>query len=382
MSELLQIQPLRARIPALVIFSLCVICCIVQFSIFHGSQVATSSSSLSIFLTVAALPLVAFSAPIAAVWVVVMTAVCLFLYPAIPLTVIGFACIAIGTGAYYSRKLGIILPMILSLGSLSNAGAFPYQEAMLGSGLCLLAICASVTMALFGRALRHILPPDHVRRANDPSQSPHTAGAQEHAIARQLHNHTTNDLANIMMLADRAQSDNEDSDKILEMIRDLSQDALHQTRESITSLEQLAHAQTNVDKLKDLINTQQERLQALGYYGEVIDSYHTRCIRDCDLKFLSDLIRELCGNLSKYADSKHPYLLMLSLESTSCTIESLNYVNSQKAGAPTMHGLGTGLKSFKNMVSNTGGEWRTQSDGKRWMLKTVIPFPQSSIAGE
>lgn len=380
MNELLQPQPVRERIPSIIIFACCAACCLLQILL---TTPRSAPTSLLLVMVGTACVIAFFSTTITAIWITATTALCIIIYPAVPLTLAGFACIAICMASRCSIKLGIVLAGVLSAGALLNAGMFPYTDAMFGSGLCLLAICASIVAVLLGCVSRARKQATEHNQSDGTRSQPTQSNLSEHAIARQLHDHTANDLSNIVMLTERAQSGEGDSAAILDTIHRLSNDALQQTRESIASLEM--GAETNyVQRLRAVIAQQQEQLTQLGLHGDIIDTYHPQSLSNEDFVLLNALLHELLGNLAKYADKSHPYLFLFTLEDGMCTIESLNYVRTEQTPSSRIGGLHTGLAHYESIVNKLGGDWNVQESDGRWMIKISVPLSHQqsqTIAG-
>ena len=134
------------------------------------------------------------------------------------------------------------------------------------------------------------------------------------AVAQYLHDYTTNDLNNILMLTDLAltQPDSPAPDT-LERVRALAKDALKQTRLAITALEHdddadehTIYQPTASDLEQQLFAVAEEQrtlLGTYGYQGSVLIGEHpfAHCSQAQATLALS-LVREMFSNIVQHAD--------------------------------------------------------------------------------
>ena len=208
-------------------------------------------------------------------------------------------------------------------------------------------------------------------------------------IARELHDHTTNDLSDIIMLINRrlaeASANNEMdcngpdntgetanmSDRSvgdLETIRSLALDALHHTRHTIATLDGrsngtgmangpvvkastgAADGATSVgmdhtapaatipampdtyEHLSDTITEHRERLRQLGHEGEVITIGDVDDLPTVTRTLVADFLRELFGNIVRHADPARGYTMLIMVSDDMCIIDLSDFAATDNSG--------------------------------------------------
>lgn len=215
-------------------------------------------------------------------------------------------------------------------------------------------------------------------------------------LARELHDHVTNDLNDIVMLidghladADDADDPTDEPDERYRTIRNLAIDALRHTRRTIATLDGRTHAPETPQPPaaapamaappvpspaaggpSEVIERQRLRLERIGYSGEVI------VIGDANLPpasaraFIADFLRELFGNIAKHADPRQGYTMFIAFAPTDCTIELCDH---PKHSGPSAEGLRSGLARYRTLIEQADGAL-TVTDGDAWTMHARVPY--------
>ncbi|MBT1173088.1 hypothetical protein JS528_06930 [Bifidobacterium sp. MA2] len=246
---------------------------------------------------------------------------------------------------------------------------------------------------------------------HDTEQRAYAETRKNMRIARELHDHTTNDLSDIILLINRNSSDDGYGEETvpqpthaiewedLTTIRNIAFDALHHTREVIHTLEQAPnppcptsrcstisddpsshHATEHGEDipLEAQIQRHKQRLERLGYHGEVILLGEFDALQGAFRPVIRDFLRELFANIVKHADPSKEYTLMISVADWQCVIDMSDFPSVQLSPEPHDHGpdhigMHSGLNRYRDIISRMGGTL-TINDDSPWTLHASIPI--------
>jgi signal transduction histidine kinase len=205
-------------------------------------------------------------------------------------------------------------------------------------------------------------------------------------IAQRLHDYTTNDMNNIIMLVDLAQGGSAEHDpaETLQLIRDNAVNALAQTRQAILTLrsDQAGHPQNEwpdaagiassglTDQLTQLIDEQQEVLDSLGFQGTVLMPVPMPDAQQDRSQLIEDLVKELFGNIAHHAVPAGGYTMTIGANDEDCEI-SLSDIPLHGGESA---GLGTGMASYRTAIGAIGGSWSVEENEHSWTLSARIPW--------
>lgn len=275
-----------------------------------------------------------------------------------------------------------------------------------------------------------------VTMQHDAEQRIHAEMRRNMRIARELHDHTTNDLSDIILLINRNTSENGRGDghgdaattqpaniitrEDLTTIRTIAADALRHTRGVIRTLEQNVdspHASSRCRTIHDdhrpshrgtghdgtdrggtghgesipldtLIPRYRRRLERLGYHGEVIVLGNPAMLRDEPRSLTEDLLRELFANIVKHADPNEEYTMMIAVTDRQCTIDMSDSplprpsYKSHDQERIAHIGMRSGLHRYREILNRMGGTLTVGSsgNGSPWTLHASIPIDADSPA--
>lgn len=258
-------------------------------------------------------------------------------------------------------------------------------------------------------------------------------------LATQLHHSVANDLTTIMLLTQQLRSAvssyDQSNTKLVDLIEQTTQESLRKVRTLIAQLDQPSDAATqripctsrpaawsnptvtvrdssstpfigtasldrpqtiatNTDRLDTLtVNELQsatanydERLHAHGLAGMSLVNGETACACTADRKaVLLDTLREIVGNMMKYADPAAGYCIAITLAPGLATLSASNGVrqtqehvqkhmqNSPSHAFDALSG-GTGLRRCRDAACALGGEFTAEQDGESWIVLLTLPL--------
>ena len=283
----------------------------------------------------------------------------------------------------YARTVyGVWMAGFMALASVASMWLYPYSAMRAGGGYSFALIyllCAGA-----GVLLRISL-----QRGVQERQT--TILLRNAKVAQHLHDFTTNDLSNILMLVDREKQSLRDAGEFeradsLETIKNLASDALAQTRQVIVTLERRTEqtktepaAPTAIElSLFELIDEQQDLLESLGFEGTAMVTKHPlRVMNGPAGQVLLGFIRELFGNIAQHADPKHGYTLMITGNDDLLNID-LSDVPLDHSGKDDDKGMGSGLKRYRHMVQALGGTWKVTQLEELWSLSVQVQWNDES----
>ena len=288
--------------------------------------------------------------------------------------------------SYARTAYGVWMAGLMALASISSMWLYPYSAMRAGGGYSFALIyllCAGAGVLLNISLQRGV-------------QERQTAILLRNAkVAQHLHDFTTNDLSNILMLIDREQQSSHDDedperDETLATIKNLAADALSQTRQVIVTLERRTErpkiesvAPTPIElSLFDLIDEQQDLLESLGFEGTALVTKHPLPVMNGPAgQVLLGFIRELFGNIAQHADPEHGYTLLITGNDDVLNIDCSDAPLTH-AGDANDTGMGSGLKRYRRIVEALDGTWNVTKLEDLWSLSVQIPWTDSIIGGQ
>ena len=304
------------------------------------------------------------------------------------LLVLGISAIAVST--YKKPLIGYTIAVLYALIMIIDGIIRP--TGIMGAGSAYTFIAFIIIGAGIGHGFR--INAQHIQEHQKNITLQHNM-----QIARELHDHTTNDLTNIIMIINKRLEDNNipitdktpdnisNRTKDLLTIRDLASNALQHTRQSITTLDSTftlsdtkstqIHTSQNNDKKEKLIEEeieeQKNRIENMGYHGEIITIGNMDTLPEHIQRFLIDFIHELFGNITKHSDPKYEYTLIISTTNNQVILE----LSDQPAHEPNekmhMKGMNSGLKRYSKIITAMNGTLEVRTKGI-WSIQASIPF--------
>ena len=191
------------------------------------------------------------------------------------------------------------------------------------------------------------------------------------AVVNHLHNVVANDLSYIAMVA------NSQDDELWNRVRSKADEAFSSTHNIIRLLnnDYCHHLLDDFPRISDIIDYEQDSLAAVGCDG-VCDcsEFDDAAISSEVRSVLSDVIKEVFGNIRKHADYSGQYSFTLRLnakhDSHPPVVELLqsNVVSSQEA----RYSKGRGLEILRRELDNVNGDMRIAKSGNMWRMHITI----------
>ena len=300
-----------------------------------------------------------------------LLAIEMFVPVSTPFTSYLLALAAIATISYFRSAAGVgcgaaFAPCAIAYGVIAPYGVMGQGGAMTFAGLDVAAICIGIC----------------VRSAARDSLNEHERHVRQRnvRIARDLHDHATNDITDMMMLIDWYRSSPDTvSAAELEALRAIADDALRHTRQAIATLEEeaqdprstLGMTVTSQQQLSDDIARHRARLQRMGYAGDVIITGDIDVLNDSDALFVADFLRELFGNIARYADPAQRYVMLVSANQDCVTID---VTDRPRQGGATLEGRHSGLAYYRERVLHAHGDWDVREEHGQWVLHVSVPI--------
>ena len=297
-----------------------------------------------------------------------------------PTTMLITSLIAVGVASFLDARLGGALGALLVAAALTGM-IIHHDSAMHRGGI--LSFVAFVLIA-FGAGLLTRLNTRH--RAQELQN---LALRRNALIAQRLHDYTTNDMNNIIMLADLTLDGDSDHDsaETIQLIRSNALNALTQTRQAILALRDDGEAQCPSHMagkpsdlrthLIQLVDEQQEMLDRLGFTGTVFvpspfpetDTQHAPLIMG--------LVKELFGNIARHAAPDGGYVMTICASDEECDLSLSDTpagIQRQPQGQGDAKGLGSGMRHYREQIEALHGQWHIEQTADSWTLETRIPW--------
>ena len=304
-----------------------------------------------------------------------------------PVSMMFTALLIVGASAYLSIWRAAVLAGLLVCGSALNMVLLP-TAFMSGGGMISYALLTLISM-LVGVLTRKGLHRQEQKILNISALSNNT-------IAQHLHDYTTNDMNDIIMLSDAIMDTPSATDhaESIHRIREIAANALTQTRTAISSLEQARTPIAPVPRLEcagqppsnlqervsDLLDEQQELLESLGFTGTVIMPSPLPASHDADGRLLLGLLRELFGNIAHHAAPRQGYTLAIcgsdrccdiSLADTPVTVQTTG-IRRKAKNDDLPKGMRSGLRRYERAIAERHGEWEITAKPDSWSLHATI----------
>lgn len=235
-------------------------------------------------------------------------------------------------------------------------------------------------------------------------------------LATQLHHSVANDLTTILLLSRQLQSDTDGSDHramndhdTITLIEQTAQESLAKVRTLIAGLDRQPATQPNAaerfagqqppdrqpasptattpngqltmitaDELRSVAASHDARLHANGLDGATIISGKASAACTAERKAaLLDILREIVGNMMKYADPAAGYCIAVTLAPGLATLSASNGVRQAAVATTTPDDAlsgGTGLDRCRRIAAGLGGEFTTEHDEASWNALLKLPL--------
>ena len=278
--------------------------------------------------------------------------------------------LATGILAYEHIGLGIAAMATNLLTAVFSALIYPESAMNSGGALSFNVFCLFAFTAGLGLRQRELSE----QRASRAKRMAH-----DMVVAQYLHDYTTNDVNDIIMLADLALAQPDELHLgTMRQIRDKALDALRQTRLVIDTLEGDRDRIEWMGKrdvgqielsLLDLIDEQQDLLESYGFEGSVLIGEHlfAHC-SDERAEMTLRLVRELFANIAQHAEPDTGYTFTIA-----STPQRLHIEVTDRRREGVTAGMNSGLSRFRKQILGMGGEWDLYEHDNEWMLSVAIP---------
>ena len=103
----------------------------------------------------------------------------------------------------------------------------------------------------------------------------------------------------------------------------------------------------------------------MGCVGDVIVAGGIDALNNSDTVFVADFLRELFGNIARYADSTQRYVVLVSAAQDRVTIDVTD--------RPRLRGRHSGLAYYRERVLHAHGDWDVREKRGQWVLHASVP---------
>lgn len=93
-------------------------------------------------------------------------------------------------------------------------------------------------------------------------------------------------------------------------------------------------------------------------------------LNNSDTVFVADFLRELFGNIARYADSTQRYVVLVSAAQDHVTID---VTDRPRQGGTTLEGRHSGLAYYRERVLHAHGDWDVREKRGQWVLHASVP---------
>ena len=108
----------------------------------------------------------------------------------------------------------------------------------------------------------------------------------------------------------------------------------------------------------------------MGCVGDVIVAGGIDALNNSDTVFVADFLRELFGNIARYADSTQRYVVLVSAAQDHVTID---VTDRPRQGGTTLEGRHSGLAYYRERVLHAHGDWDVREKRGQWVLHASVP---------
>lgn len=112
------------------------------------------------------------------------------------------------------------------------------------------------------------------------------------------------------------------------------------------------------------------RLRRMGCVGDVIVAGGIDALNNSDTVFVADFLRELFGNIARYADPTQRYEVLVSAAQDHVTID---VTDRPRQGDTTFEGRHSGLAYYRERVLHAHGDWDVREKCGQWVPHASVP---------
>lgn len=297
-----------------------------------------------------------------------------FMRVPLPLPLVGLLMIACMLVVYWQVIVGICSATAMCVAGVYNTQTVSFgmpdvKRIYVYATVALIAIGGVLTLRVWRRQY------ELLARARE--------AASRRRMARTLHDQVANDINDIIMMVEHQLESAEESRvrARLELLSSRARHALAGVRRVIVELE------ADVADTESVARVSREReqpdhnlcTQATRYHEGLLDSgfqgelliLNKDALRNAQSSLADDLVRELFGNIARYADKHHDYCVVLSCTQTHMGVGVTDVVRNREA---CEHGLGTGLRVLRERVEECGGTLDVELDDTYWNCQVSVPL--------
>ncbi|OZG64497.1 Signal transduction histidine kinase [Bifidobacterium hapali] len=350
-----------------------------------------------------------------------------------PLSILFCVLMAVTVMAYRSLAMSVLASVAAESATAARIWLYPWDSSVVAT------VCATAAFLLVALWLGSMMGWQEQREREEREHAALLRRLANQQLATQLHHSVANDLTTIMLLTQQLRSAvssyDQSNTKLVNLIEQTTQESLRKVRTLITQLDQPSDATTqhipctsrpaayieptvtvdnsssslsirdespnrqqthatNTDRLDTLTANElqsatanyDERLHAHGLAGMSLVNGETACACTADRKaVLLDTLREIVGNMMKYADPAAGYCIAITLAPGLATLSASNGVrqtqehmhenmqNSPSHASDALSG-GTGLRRCRDAACTLGGEFTAEQDGESWTVLLTLPL--------
>lgn len=139
---------------------------------------------------------------------------------------------------------------------------------------------------------------------------------------------------------------------------------------ALTTLTALTHGE-----LESLAQRYQAQMRGIGLKGEflVVGASSVECSADCREALLS-VLREIVGNMMKYADPSGAYCIALTIDDGRATLSASNAFDNTDQPDGIGLSAGTGLSRCRQSAVQLGGEFEVSCADGIWTCMLILPL--------
>ncbi|NMM93681.1 hypothetical protein [Bifidobacterium oedipodis] len=187
-------------------------------------------------------------------------------------------------------------------------------------------------------------------------------------IMNQMHDVVANDLSYIISVSSIQDG------RLWKNVLEKADEAFRHTHYLIKILDNNEIVPEENMSLMDLINREYQALVNIGIVGDVNYSHFSpESIHDEHiLNAISNLIREIFNNISKYCNNDSGYIFTLKNDNSGTTIVQINELSDEN----NKRSHKNGLRMQRRIIEDLGGYLISNTDYHTWTLRAYIPNKQ------
>lgn len=184
-------------------------------------------------------------------------------------------------------------------------------------------------------------------------------------IMNQMHDVVANDLSYIISVSSIQDG------RLWKNVLEKADEAFQHTHYLIKILDNDEIVPEDNMSLTDLINREHKALANIGIVGDINYSHFSseRIHDERILNVISNLIREIFNNISKYCSNDSGYIFTLTNDNNGTTIVQINEISD--GGNKRSHK--NGLRMQRKIIEDLGGYLIANTDYYTWTLRAYIP---------